>query len=255
MKNRKLQVEILAVFVSTQYAVKMKYTAFILTLLLTSSLFLAGCTKQPKQNTLDSQALNTAQTQTSESYQVQGETMPQPSQTPQPKKGMEKPAMMIDAKKTYTAVLHTAKGDITIALTADKTPITVNNFVYLARNNFYDNTIFHRVIKNFMIQGGDPLGNGTGGPGYRFEDEPFEGEYTKGTVAMANAGPNTNGSQFFIMHADTPLQKDYVIFGKVIKGIEVVDAIATSSVEVGTTGEPSKPTTPVVVTSVEIIEE
>src|SRR3989344_6317032 len=126
---------------------------------------------------------------------------------------LEKPQMQIDKNKKYTVIFSTTEGKITIELFADKTPITVNNFVYLARNKFYDKTIFHRVIKDFMIQGGDPQGDGTGGPGYKFDDEPFAGEYLRGIVAMANAGPNTNGSQFFIMHDDYPLPPNYVIFG------------------------------------------
>jgi cyclophilin family peptidyl-prolyl cis-trans isomerase len=165
------------------------------------------------------------------------------------------PAMQIDKTKNYTTTLHTEKGDITIALNASGTPITVNNFVYLAKKGFYNNTIFHRVINGFMIQGGDPKGDGTGGPGYTFADEPFNGEYARGTVAMANAGPNTNGSQFFIMQADTPLPKNYVIFGKVMSGLEVVDAIAEAPVKAGPTGESSSPITPVKVLSVEIQEE
>lgn len=161
----------------------------------------------------------------------------------------------IDKNKSYTAVLKTSEGNITIDLNAASTPITVSNFISLARKNFYNGTIFHRVMKGFMIQGGDPKGDGTGGPGYKFNDEPFEGEYTRGTIAMANAGPNTNGSQFFIMHADYPLQKNYVIFGMVSSGIEVVDKIANSPVEANVTGELSKPITPVKVESIEIIEK
>jgi cyclophilin family peptidyl-prolyl cis-trans isomerase len=163
--------------------------------------------------------------------------------------------MTIDKTKAYTAVLKTGEGSIEIALSADNTPVTVNNFVNLARKNFYDNTIFHRVIKGFMIQGGDPNGDGTGGPGYRFDDEPFEGEYVRGTVAMANAGPNTNGSQFFIMHNDNPLPKNYVIFGKVTSGMDVVDKIATAEVGQGASGEMSKPLNPVKIEKVEIIEK
>lgn len=152
------------------------------------------------------------------------------------------------------AVMHTSAGDITIELNKGMTPKTVDNFVTLARKNFYNNTTFHRAIKNFMIQGGDPKGDGTGGPGYRFDDEPFQGEYTRGTLAMANAGPNTNGSQFFIMHQDYPLPHNYVIFGHVTAGMEVVDKIATAPVTMSASGEPSKPITPVVVNSMEIIE-
>ena len=169
------------------------------------------------------------------------------------KKVLPQPKMEIDTKKKYSAVLKTSAGDIVIDLFADKTPITVNNFVYLTQKHFYDQTIFHRVIKGFMIQGGDPNGDGTGGPGYRFADEPFEGEYKRGVVAMANAGPNTNGSQFFIMHQDYPLPKNYVIFGQVVKGMETVDKIAQAPVEPGPGGENSRPVNPVVVESVVIL--
>lgn len=165
------------------------------------------------------------------------------------------PEVSIDPAKIYSAILHTGAGDITIALNAKETPKTVNNFIYLARQKFYDNTIFHRVIKGFMIQGGDPKGDGTGGPGYKFEDETFSGEYTRGAIAMANSGPNTNGSQFFIMHADYQLPKNYVIFGKVTQGLEVVDKIASAEVVTSPSGEPSKPVSPVTVTSVDIVEK
>lgn len=165
------------------------------------------------------------------------------------------PAMQIDSKKVYSAVLSTSEGDIAIALHADKTPVTVNNFVYLANKGFYDSTIFHRVINGFMIQGGDPEGTGRGGPGYRFDDEPFEGEYKAGVLAMANAGPNTNGSQFFIMHKDYPLPKNYVIFANVTKGMEVVDKIATAPTSVGAGGEKSTPISPVTVKSVKVTEK
>jgi cyclophilin family peptidyl-prolyl cis-trans isomerase len=166
----------------------------------------------------------------------------------------EAPIMDIDAAtKSYEATLKTSKGDITIALQADKTPITVNNFVFLSRKNFYNNTPFHRTIKDFMIQGGDPTGTGTGGPGYKFNDESFTGEYTRGTVAMANSGPNTNGSQFFIMHKDTALPKNYVIFGTVTKGMEVVDMIATAPTKPG--GEGSSPVDLAYVQSVTIQEK
>lgn len=167
----------------------------------------------------------------------------------------EAPKLTIDSKKTYIATMKTSEGDMEIELFASKTPITVNNFVTLARDNFYNNTVFHRVIDGFMIQGGDPEGTGAGGPGYKFNDEPFEGEYLRGTIAMANAGPNTNGSQFFIMHKDYPLPKNYVIFGRVTKGIEVVDKIATAETTVAFGGENSKPVKPVKVLSVSITEK
>lgn len=178
------------------------------------------------------------------------------STTPTMEQTQTPPPMEIDKNKEYQAILNTALGDITIHLNATATPITVNNFVSLARKNFYDNTVFHRIIKGFMIQGGDPKGNGTGGPGYTFNDEPFQGEYTRGTVAMANSGPNTNGSQFFIMHADYKLPKNYVIFGKVISGLDVVDKIAEASVSGDVaSGENSKPVNPAIVKSAQIVEK
>ncbi len=165
------------------------------------------------------------------------------------------PFPLIDSKKQYTATLNTSEGKITVELYADKTPVTVSNFVALAKKNFYNNTIFHRVIKGFMIQGGDPIGNGTGGPGYKFNDEQFSGEYTRGTIAMANSGPNTNGSQFFIMHQAVSLPKNYVIFGQVADGMDVVDKIANAPVKPSASGENSTPVTPVVVKSVSISEK
>jgi cyclophilin family peptidyl-prolyl cis-trans isomerase len=167
----------------------------------------------------------------------------------------EPPAMQIDTSKSYRAILHTSTGDITIQFNDDQTPITVNNFISLARDGFYDGTMFHRVIDGFMIQGGDPEGTGAGGPGYQFDDESFEGDYTRGTIAMANSGPNTNGSQFFIMHQDHNLPHSYVIFGKVASGMDAVDAIATAEVATNFGGEQSKPVSPVTIESVEIIEE
>ncbi|KKQ95394.1 MAG: Peptidyl-prolyl cis-trans isomerase [Candidatus Woesebacteria bacterium GW2011_GWB1_43_14] len=166
---------------------------------------------------------------------------------------VNKPELTVDQTKSYTAVFDTSEGKITVLLFVDKTPITVNNFVYLAQNNFYNNTIFHRAIKGFMIQGGDPLGTGQGGPGYAFDDEPFDGEYARGTVAMANAGPNTNGSQFFIMHQDYDLPKNYVIFGEVTEGMEVVDKIAEAEVSLSASGELSKPASPIKVDSIQIV--
>ena len=140
------------------------------------------------------------------------------------------PAMSIDPSKTYRAVFKTEQGDIRVNLFAEEAPITVNNFVFLAREGFYDNITFHRVIDNFMVQGGDPTGTGSGGPGYRFADEPgalalkHDGP---GVLSMANAGPNTNGSQCFITHVATPwLDGKHGVFGQVLEGQDVVDAIA-----------------------------
>ena len=164
-----------------------------------------------------------------------------------------KPKSMQETQKNYTATLHTEAGDITIELDSKNTPITANNFVTLAQKGFYDKTIFHRVISGFMIQGGDPQGDGSGGPGYQFKDEPIVGEYKRGTVAMANAGPNTNGSQFFIMHADYNLPKNYVIFGQVTAGLDVVDKIAAASVTRSRSGENSQPVNPVTINSVTVL--
>ena len=138
------------------------------------------------------------------------------------------PEMAIDPQKKYSAVLHTSKGDIYLDLFADKAPRTVNNFVFLSRQGFYDGTIFHRVLANFMVQGGDPTRTGTGGPGYRFADE-FNASLRHdraGVLSMANAGPNTNGSQFFITHVPTPwLDNKHSIFGQVSGGIDVLFSI------------------------------
>lgn len=137
------------------------------------------------------------------------------------------PELTIDLNKTYRATLHTNKGDIELELDAARSPQAVNNFVFLAKEGFYDGVIFHRVVPGFVIQGGDPTGTGTGGPGYKFRDElEGTGAYSRGTLAMANAGPNTNGSQFFICLADVGLPHAYTIFGEVVSGMEAVDAIA-----------------------------
>ena len=138
------------------------------------------------------------------------------------------PSMSIDPKKTYVVTMETTKGTIEVALFAADAPKTVNNFVFLANEGFYNDVTFHRVISNFMIQGGDPTGTGRGGPGYRFEDE-FKGNpnrHERGSLSMANAGPNTNGSQFFICHAPQPhLDGRHTVFGKVTSGLDVVDKI------------------------------
>ena len=159
------------------------------------------------------------------------------------------PEMVIDPAKTYTATVETTAGTMTAQLFASEAPRTVNNFVFLANEGFYTDVIFHRVISGFMIQGGDPTGTGTGGPGYRFDDEPVTREYQRGTLAMANAGPNTNGSQFFVMHKDYPLPPNYTIFGKLSAGEEVIDAIAGAP-----TGAQDRPVTPVAIKSVTISE-
>ncbi len=159
------------------------------------------------------------------------------------------PPMSIDPSKRYTATIETSAGTMTAELFPGDAPKTVNNFVFLARDGFYAGVIFHRVIPDFMIQGGDPTGTGSGGPGYKFADEKVSRPYSRGTLAMANAGPNTNGSQFFVMHADYGLPPSYTIFGKLTSGEEVVDAIASAP-----KGGQDRPRDPVKITSVTIEE-
>ena len=166
----------------------------------------------------------------------------------------KQPEMNINTNSSYTAVIKTNLGDMTVEFFTDDAPITVNNFISLSKDGYYDNVIFHRVISGFMIQGGDPSGTGHGDygkyPGYKFDDElNNQRPYEKGILAMANAGPNTNGSQFFIMHVDYPLPYSYTIFGQVVDGFDVIDKIA--SVE---TDSSDKPTTDVVISTVEITE-
>jgi len=162
------------------------------------------------------------------------------------------PEMSIDQSKSYTAVIQTSMGDLSVEFFSDTAPITVNNFISLSNDGYYDNIIFHRVISGFMIQGGDPSGTGHGEygkfPGYTFEDELNNQQpYEKGILAMANAGPNTNGSQFFIMHVDYPLPYQYTIFGKVTDGLDVIDSIASVQ-----TAEGDKPVEDVVILGVTV---
>ncbi len=138
------------------------------------------------------------------------------------------PAMQIDINKNYTVSINTSKGIIEIELYPKHAPKTVNNFIFLSKEGFYDGVTFHRVISDFVIQGGDPTGTGRGGPGYKFEDELIGNplKHERGVISMANAGPNTNGSQFFITHSPQPhLNGKHTVFGKVVNGIEVVDEI------------------------------
>ncbi|KKS98193.1 MAG: peptidyl-prolyl isomerase [Candidatus Gottesmanbacteria bacterium GW2011_GWA2_43_14] len=184
-------------------------------------------------------------------------TAPDESGQPSPETSGQYPAPPVNSLKAdgkYQAVIATDEGEITVDLFSEETPVTVNNFVFLSREGFYDGTIFHRVIADFMIQGGDPNGDGSGGPGYIFNDEKITLDYERGMVAMANRGPNTNGSQFFIMHKDYELPKDYVIFGQVTKGMETVDKIATVETTDTGSGEKSTPVAPVKVNKVTITE-
>ena len=167
------------------------------------------------------------------------------------KRWVNPPEMNINPEKDYKAVIHTEKGDIKINLFEEKAPKTVNNFVFLSKEGFYNDTIFHRVIMNFMAQGGDPTGTGSGGPGYRFKDEfhPDLRHNKPGILSMANAGPNTNGSQFFITHVPTQwLDDKHAVFGEVEEGIEVVFSIPQR--------DPAHPEDEgVTINSIDIIEE
>jgi len=181
--------------------------------------------------------------------ELQNTKIESPTPMPSSKMQFEKAEQVLNNTKSYTATLKTSAGNIVVKLSKD-TPVTTNNFVFLAQKKFYDGVIFHRVIPGFMIQGGDPTGTGMGGPGYKFADEKFDGEYKRGVIAMANSGANTNGSQFFIMHADYPLPPNYVIFGETTEGLETVDKIAA-----GKTGSSDRPVTPVVIETIEITEK
>ncbi|MBD2862979.1 peptidylprolyl isomerase [Paenibacillus oceani] len=167
------------------------------------------------------------------------------------------PAMTIDQEQTYEATITTTKGSFKVELFAKDAPKTVNNFVFLAKDGFYDNVLFHRIVQSFVIQTGDPTGTGRGGPGYEFEDELDNGhKYEIGTVAMANAGEDTNGSQFFVCSGancdNLNKNPNYSIFGKVSEGMEVVTAIAATPVELSEYGEPTKPTEEVRIEKIEI---
>lgn len=175
--------------------------------------------------------------------------------------------------ENITAVINTNKGTMKVELFPKIAPNTVRNFVELAKGTkinpvtgkpvsgkpYYDGVVFHRIIKGFMIQGGDPTGTGSGGPGYKFADEPVTEEYSKGTIAMANAGPNTNGSQFFIMDADYPLPPNYTIFGRInatdSASLKTLETIAATKVTANEMGENSKPTEKIFIESIKIEEE
>jgi cyclophilin family peptidyl-prolyl cis-trans isomerase len=162
--------------------------------------------------------------------------------------------MEIDPNKRYSATIETTLGAMKADLFAKDAPTTVNNFVFLSRQGFYDGVTFHRVIKDFMAQTGDPTGSGRGGPGYQFKDEPVTRKYERGTLAMANSGPNTNGSQFFIVHKDYPLPPNYTIFGKVTEGIETLDTITDVPTGPGRGGTDT-PRTEIKINSIKIAEQ
>jgi peptidylprolyl isomerase len=173
--------------------------------------------------------------------------------SPQQRKFDQEPPMVIDPAKRYTATMVTSHGTLVIALDPLAAPKTVNSFVFLSRYHFYDGVIFHRIIPGFVLQGGDPTGTGTGGPGYKYADElPAKGRYELGSLAMANAGPNTNGSQFFVISGPdgAALPPSYSLFGKVVNGLDVVATIN----DIGTPGA-GRPKEKVTIESVTIAED
>lgn len=217
------------------------------------SILLSACQNAPAIQVPNSLSINNTPTMT-------------PTTTPS-----TSPTATPQGQKVF-ATIKTTKGDIKLELFSDMAPKTVANFVGLANGSkewtspttgkklqntpLYNNTVFHRIMKGFMIQGGDPMGTGMGGPGYRFDDEPVTEKYTRGTIAMANSGPNTNGSQFFIMHADYALPPAYTIFGRIpaddTASFTTLDAIANTPVESDGRGETSKPSEKVSIKSIEI---
>ncbi len=228
----------------------------IIVLAILAVLVLTACNGEEETTSSSNVVTTTTTTTTTTSNEPEPTAAPEP--TAQPDSMGENmsmqydspPATVIDEAKTYKAVISTTLGAINVDLFATEVPNTVNNFVFLAREGFYDNVIFHRVIPGFMIQGGDPTGTGRGGPGYRFNDEPVQRQYLRGTLAMANSGANTNGSQFFIMHQNYTLPPQYTIFGFATSGVEVVDSIVALSRDAN-----DKPFDPPQILSIEIIEE
>ncbi|UFJ42282.1 peptidylprolyl isomerase [Brevibacillus humidisoli] len=239
---------------------KKKHFWWLMCCIITASLLFAGCTGNNGNETATSPDTPAEQDKANQG----GEQNKQPAEPPKKvaeRKYDKAPGMMIDTNKQYQAVVSTTAGDFTITLFAKDAPKTVNNFVFLSKEKFYDNLTFHRLIKDFMIQTGDPLGNGTGGPGYTFEDELENGhKYEIGVVAMANNGPDTNGSQFFIGTGPevTGLNNipNYTIFGKVTKGMDVVQKIAKGQTKPNPKagGENSLPVDPVTIKSITIEE-
>lgn len=244
---------------------KKKYVVFPLILLISVVLLLSACGKKDTSVT-DQTAGNTTEQTTP--VEPTPEPTPTPTTTPEPETPTETPtpmswdsppAMEIDSAKSYEAEVTTSKGTFTIELYAKDAPKTVNNFVFLSKQGFYNNVIFHRIIESFMVQTGDPEGTGKGGPGYSFEDEKTTYQYEPGIVAMANAGANTNGSQFFICtgedSASLNMQPYYTIFGKVTDGMDVVKDIAATPVEADIRGEMSSPTETIQIKEIKITEK
>lgn len=221
-------------------------------------MLLSGCGAKPEAGAASSSPSGTVQAAPAT---VKPSASPSVSPSQSPSKSWTKPPeMSIDTNKTYKAVFKTSKGSFTVELFAKDAPKAVNNFVFLSKEHFYDGVTFHRIIESFMIQTGDPKGNGTGGPGYKFAHEPTQYKYDKGIVAMANSGPDTNGSQFFIVTGNAShlnAKPDYTVFGKVIEGMDTtVTSIAKTPVKTNPlNGSAETPTEKVTIDSIQITEE
>lgn len=256
---------------------KLKKAYFPLIIMIVAMLVLGGCgkkpeasseasqnqtqeTQQPQDNAKDKDSNASQETTDKDTNASQETTNKDTNASTKTKRWTSPPAMQINTSKTYEAEVKTSKGTFTIQLFAKDAPKTVNNFVFLSKQGFYDGVIFHRIIESFMIQTGDPTGTGAGGPGYAFEDEKTSYKYEPGIVAMANAGPNTNGSQFFICTGEDSKDlnqiPNYTIFGKITSGMDVVKKIAATPVEVNPdTDENSKPTEKVTIDGITIKEK
>lgn len=226
----------------------------LLLLLLAAALLLAGCGSSDdsggSDSTSDDTSESTADSNSADSASTDDVTARDGAYD-------APPTLKLDPKKTYTVRVKTSKGSFDIKVDPKAAPLAAANFVFLVKEGFYDGVVFHRILKDFMVQTGDPAGTGMGGPGYSIKDDPVKGDYERGTVAMANAGPDTGGSQFFIVHGSTvdqTLPKDYVIFGSVDDaGMKTIDKIAAVEVQAGPTGEPSQPVEPVTIESATLL--
>ncbi|MEA2528747.1 MAG: hypothetical protein QOG89_391 [Thermomicrobiales bacterium] len=238
--------------------------ARIVVLVLLTSLVLAGCGSKDDSESTDATLTAPAEGVAADADVASGcwkaadrvKTSGSGNAATQPLQWKQSPAMVVDPKKRYTATLTTNKGAFEVEFFPEDAPKTVNSFVCLAKAGYYENTPFHRILAGFVIQGGDPTGTGGGGPGYKFENEPIKKTYELGTLAMANAGANTNGSQFFVIVGDAgrQLPKQYTIFGKVISGMDVVNTIAQTRTKANERGEESVPLEPIVLQKVTIAE-
>ncbi|MDR0268534.1 peptidylprolyl isomerase [Paenibacillus sp.] len=247
---------------------KFKKAYLPFTIMIVAALVLGGCGKKPEKSA--EQPSQTQETQKDQNQESQPTEQPNQSQEKQGSQSEQEsqaakswtspPEMKINTAKTYEAEIKTSKGSFKIELFAKDAPKTVNSFVFLSKEGFYNGVTFHRIIESFMVQTGDPTGTGAGGPGYSFEDEKTNYKYEPGIVAMANAGPNTNGSQFFICTGEDSISlnqmPNYTIFGKITDGMNIVKKIAATPVKANPqTGETSKPSEKVTIDSIKIKEK